>query len=325
MEKKEKSYKVIVGSIVYATEQGLGYLAKSFYDNGIVDYVYVVPHARRENHYEWYPNRVSSVEELCKKVDVLLFFETPFYPSLYNDKSTKHIKKIMMPMYECSHPTHVKDSDGVINPSLLDQKYYPQGVFIPVPVQETWRLREKAQVFVHNAGNGGLDGRNGTKELIEAMQYVKSPIQLIIRSQAGNIECDDPRVTIVNKSLPKEELWKEGDVFIFPEQFNGLSLPIQEALASGMLVMATRRFPTDTYCPLKPLLFNRLTKKSASYISFDRAFPHPMDIARDIDTWYGKDITEYSLKGKAWAEKNSWEVLRPRYIQYIEDVYNGVL
>ena len=54
-----KSYKV--GSIVLATAQGLGYMAKDFFDNGIFHEVYIRPHNSRDNHYEWYPNRCSSI------------------------------------------------------------------------------------------------------------------------------------------------------------------------------------------------------------------------------------------------------------------------
>ena len=41
----------MTGSIVYATEQGLGYLAKDFYDNGIIDLVCIERHSNRTNHY----------------------------------------------------------------------------------------------------------------------------------------------------------------------------------------------------------------------------------------------------------------------------------
>jgi len=179
----------MTGSIVYATEQGLGYLAKDFYDNGVIDLVLVHKHKSRPTHYDWYPNRAASVEELLDKCDTLLFFETPMYTDIIKKAKERGIKTIIMPMYECTLPKLVDDSDVVINPSLLDQKYYPQGQFIPVPVTQKWRQREKARVFVHNAGHGGLGGRNGTDEVLKAMKYVKSPIKLIIRAQSRNIKC----------------------------------------------------------------------------------------------------------------------------------------
>ena len=71
MEKKR------IGAIVLATDQGLGYLAKAFYDNGLITDVYVWPHSSRKPHYEWYPIRVSIVDDLLE-CDSLLFFEEVF-------------------------------------------------------------------------------------------------------------------------------------------------------------------------------------------------------------------------------------------------------
>jgi hypothetical protein len=179
-------------------------------------------------------------------------------------------------------------------------------------------------VFVHNAGHGGLRGRNGTEELIQAIRLVESPAKFIIR-------CQDKKnwppysellgkVELVNRTVPYDELWSEGDVFIFPEKFNGLSLPLQEAYASGMLVMGTNRFPMNTWLHSSPLItpssYHR-TQVSGRCNMFSEAVLDPVTIAAHIDKWYGKPITPYSLQGKEWAEKHSWEVLKPRYMEVL--------
>jgi hypothetical protein len=230
--KNLKSYKV--GSVVLATEQGLGFLAKSFYDNGIIDKVFVHSHSSRENHYEWYPDRVKTIEELLD-CDTLLFFETPFDWNIIPKARERKIKTVLMPMYECTRYPFPYEPDLILAPSMLDYECYKDKdpIFVPVPVENIWRLREEARVFVHNAGNGGLGGRNGTKELLEAMKYVKSPIKLIIRSQVPIDKQVDPRIFYEGR-VPRKELFDKGDVFIFPEKFNGLSLPMQEAFATGI-------------------------------------------------------------------------------------------
>lgn len=109
-------------------------------------------------------------------------------------------------------------------------------------------------MFVHNAGHGGLGGRNGTLEIIEAMRFVRSKIKLIINSQVP-FKCDDPRVEVRVKDYENYwDLWGEGDVFLFPEKFNGLSLPIQETMASGMAIMSTNRYPFNAYLPRELLI-----------------------------------------------------------------------
>lgn len=298
-----KKYKV--GSIVLATEQGLGYLAKDFYDNGVIDVVYIHPHSSRKSHPEWYKNKVNSIEELLDQCESLIFFETPFEWKVIVRAREKGVKTVFMPMYECTRYPLPYQPDLVISPSLLDQQYYPDSQFIKVPVNVKWRLRTEAKVFVHNAGNGGLGGRNGTRELLEAMRYVISPIKLIVRSQIPITEYTDPRI-FYEYNVDRKDLWNEGDVFIFPEKFNGLSLPLQEAYASGMLVMCGDRFPVNTWLPNEPLIpVDHYTKEKIA-VEFDCAQFDPKTIASKIDEWYNLDITQFSLDGRDWAKNNSW-------------------
>lgn len=293
----------MVGSIVLCTEQGLGYLAKDFFDNGIIDLAEIHHHTSRKNHPEWFSGGVTR-EELLDKCTTLIFFETPFDWKIIIEARKRGIKTILVVMYECTRYPLPYQPDEVWSPSLLDKQYYPNSKLVQMPVNVEWKLREKASVFVHNAGNGGLGGRNGTKELIEAFRYVKSPVRLILRSQQP-IKCDDPRIEVRVGTF--EDIWSEGDVFIFPEKFNGLSLPLQEAFASGMLVMTSDRFPNNTYLPKEPLIPVSGYHKERIAVEFDCADLSPQEIAKVIDEWYNKDITNFSLLGKEYNQQNSWK------------------
>lgn len=339
-----------VGSVVYATEQGLGVLAKSFFDAGVLTDVLVVRHGRHRTHDEWYPGapQVADVRnphcrekmaDFCSSMDAMLFFETPFNWDLIPHCRLRSVKTILMPMYECMPENLPFVPDAYLNPSLLDQKYYPQGTHIPVPVSVPWRQRERVEVFVHNAGHGGLKGRNGTRELVEAMRYTKSPAKLILREQKHSNW--PPYSELFGKvdyrpgTFPHEKLFEEGDAFVFPEKFNGLSLPLQEARASGMLVMCLDRFPMNEWLPnntepdsanvLIPLAGTNRNRIGPPYNEFDEAVADPRAIAAKIDEWYGRDVREYSLSGQQWAKDNSWDALRPRYVEFIERVVRGTV
>ena len=311
----------MIGSIVLASHQGLGYLAKDFYDNGVLDKVLVHKHSRRPSHPEWYPNSRPSNDEnlkwLLDGLDAVLFFETPFSWKVIPMAREMGVKTVLMPMYECTPYPLAYEPDMILCPSVLDLDYYEdknsQFVPVPVPGWVTWKERQKARTFVHNAGNGGLGGRNGTKELIEAFNHVQSDARLIIRCQEGQFKTKDPRIELRHGHVEIEELYAEGDVFIFPEKFNGLSLPLQEAYASGMPIMCGDRRPMNTWLP-KELLFSvgRYHKERIA-VEFDMAEYDPKVIAAKIDEWYDKDISNYSRMGKEWAEKTSWEVLGPKY------------
>lgn len=301
----------MIGAVVLATEQGLGYLAKDFYNNGVIDKVFVWQHSTRTNHYEWYPDRVSNIDELLE-CDSILFFETAFDWKLILKAREKGVKTALMVMYECTPNPLPYSPDVILCPSKLDLDYYKEGREVVVPIKVKWKKREKAKVFIHNAGNGGLGGRNGTKELLEAMQYVKSPIKLIVRSQKPIQEYNDPRIEYRIGTF--DNIWEEGDVFVFPEKFNGLSLPLQEAFASGMLVMAGDRYPINTWLPKEPLIpVNHYTKEKIA-VDFDCASYDPKQIAEIIDRWYNKDISEFSLKGKTFNKNNTWKVWKEKYL-----------
>jgi hypothetical protein len=127
-----KSFKV--GAVVLACEQGLGYLAKDFFDNGIIDYVHIVKHSTRENHYEWYPKQaICTEEELLNKSDILLFFETPFNWKLIPRARELGKKTILIPMYECTNYPLPYFPDEIWCPSALDydvyKKLYPDAIF----------------------------------------------------------------------------------------------------------------------------------------------------------------------------------------------------
>jgi len=53
---------------------------------------------------------------------------------------------------------------------------------------------------------------------------------------------------------------------------------------------------------------------------FEECLVAPETIARRIDEWYGQDISEYSESGREWAATMSWEKLKPRYMEVLENL-----
>ena len=200
--------------------------------------------------------------------------------------------------------------------------------FVPVPVPDDvpYRRRGTVRTFVHNSGNGGLLGRNGTAEVLKAMEYVRSDARLIVRSQEPVVDLRTHRSSSridwrVGRTVPFAELWGEGDAFLFPEKFNGLSLPLQEARAAGMLVMATDRFPMNTWLPREPLIrvSGHRTARCAGHLSeFEEAEIDPRDVAAKVDEWFGRDATAYSDEAVAWRETMSWAALGPKHRAALE-------
>lgn len=349
-----------IGSLVYATEQGLGRLAKSFYDAGVITHPIIVRHPSHPLQANWYPVSTPDVpirgtyvgnpaiRDMIREVDALLFFETPFAWDLFRLCKEMRKRTFLMTMYECTPAQLPALPDVFLCPSVLDLQYFRKEIwsngdvgqpflpysgdssrtvyFTPVPVDVPWGFHTTAEVFVHNAGNGSFRDRNGTQAILEAWKYVKSPAKLILRAQRAaklpyiDFINSDKRIDLRIGTFPYNQLWHEGDVFIFPERFNGLSLPLQEARAAGMLVMAGDRFPMNTWLPKEPLIPVADTQKGRigpPYMEFDEAIYNPGDIAAKVDEWWGKDIMDYSMSGRTWGIGMSWATLKPKYLEVL--------
>lgn len=327
-----------IGSIIFATQSGLGILAKDFYDNGIITDVLVVEHGKYDNM-DWYKDSYviknhtvtnddkNIIFDFVKNVDCLFLFETNFFPEILEAAKQYKKKIILMPMYESSIFPIL--ADLYLCPSILDSDYYRymypdhhiDTITVPVNSNIQWKERTIVKKFIHNAGNGSFNDRNGTNCIFESLQYVKSPIELVVRTQKDIENINDSRVNIVNDTLTYNELWSEGDVFLFPERFNALSLPIQEAYASGMLVMAGNRYPINNWIPNLPLIPpESYVIEQNNNIQYQSAIYNPKTVAKFIDNWYGKNIKIYSNLGKQWKEKNSWKTLKQQYIDKIVKV-----
>ena len=334
-----------VGSIGYATDQGIAHLMKSFYDAGVVTDVAIFHHSSRTNHPEWYkPDDVfgtiarkpfdwPEIREWLKQHDAMLFFETPFDWTVIPWCQDNGIRTYIMPMYECTPRQIPYQPHRWLCPSVLDLDYfakYDNAQFIEVPVEPVeWHQRSKALRFLHNGGNLGLRGHKGTLEIIQAMKYVTKPVELTIRSQdtAGLTKIirqepwikSDKRVRFHPGEFKRSSLFDPAhDVFIMAEKYNGLSLPLREARAAGMYVMTSDRYPMNTWLPKEALIpvgsYHRACI-SGAYMEYDEARVSPQQIAAKIDEVYGRDISMYSRAGKIWADRMSWSTLKAEWLE----------
>lgn len=332
-----------VGAIIYDCRSGLGLLARDFYQHRVFSRAIVVPHPSYQRYSDWYPPDalydVRNLDNFLRGLDILLLFENAFNRwDVVLAAKQQGIKIVMMPMYEYTPMPLPVSADLYICPSLLDYRVYCEKygdrkcLFIPVPVNKPWKLRERAHTFTHNAGHGGKDYRNGTPELLEAIHFVTADVKLIVRAQPESIQmrelyksyrskyASSPKVDFQLQDVSDDELYSEGDVFIFPEKFNGLSLPMQEAFASGMLVMGTHRFPMYEWLPRGPLIRPMGYKEKRLAISFQEAILDPRMIADKIEEYANQPIVFESNLGRHWAEKNSWENLKPLYDLAFQEV-----
>lgn len=331
-----------VGSICYATRQGIGWLPKWFRDNGVINKTMIFRHGSRKTEYSWYPEGTveligrpfngPDVAEFLRKIDVLICFETPFDWDFVNLCRKCGVKTVLVPMYECTPKVMPAKFDRILCPSLLDCEYFPGSPFLQIPCPPVkWEQRTAAKKFLHSGGNLGLRNHKGTDLLLEAMKYVESDIDLTIRAQdvAGLNKMlrqapwirNDKRVTIDVKEYAWEDLYTGFDVLVAPERRNGLSLPLMEGRGSGMLVCTSNIFPHNTWLPQWPLIpveSYETVSIGGAYLEHQEATINPREIAKKLDELNGIDITEYSFQGKIWADSTSWYNLRPFWLEALD-------
>lgn len=327
-----------IGFIARADNSGLGTLSWEFANHLKPHKALIVNNGVYQMFPERYagiPSRVTKrnfskadIEWLLDGTDILFIPETPYDPQLYVRTRQAHVKTVLMPMYESFKPEWDRP-DFFMCPSLLDLQEIPEPKqFLPFPVNRKrlpFTQRKTAEVFLHNAGHGGMVGRNGTQVFIDAIPMVKADVKFIINCQMGmKLPYEDSRVTLkVGNYQNYWDVWNEGDVFVFPERFNGLSLPINEALSKGMVVMSTDRFPFNKWLPTEPLIpAHEIVRSAVSATMLDYAIVKPEAIAKKIDEFAHADISKLSEQSNTIAQSISWEVLLPEYIKTFKKLLN---
>lgn len=254
----------------------------------------------------------------------LLTFETFYDWSIVRKARTRGVKTALMTMIEMTPARGYPMMPSLLlAPSKLDYDHFKDVAndiaFLPVPVNTQalqWRKRGVAKHFIHTGSHSGMSGRKGTKILLDAMRLVKSDIKLTVYTW-GDYKSEDPRVEMKQVNFKHYwQLYREGDVLVYPQGANGICLPICEAMASGMGVITTDQFPFNEYMQ-KRLMFKPkgFTNRPVAGGLMPVADPiiYPEAIAEKIDEIAGTDLGEESEYGKRWAEENSWDTLLPDY------------
>jgi glycosyltransferase involved in cell wall biosynthesis len=327
------------GLVGKVDNSGLGTLAQDFYKH-LKPQKTLVIYGGYENHPERFPEGIicemgmptlEQIDTFLKDLDVIICFETPYNWTLISEAKKRGIKSVIIPNYEWTTNNPPVEPDLWLCPSKLDYNILKaEGrncEYLPIPIDRTkipFRLRTKAQTFVFNNGHGGSIGRNSAREMIEAISRVKSDVKFIVRSQVPiDNMLQDGKTRFIFGEVKKDDLFNDGDVMIFPHKFDGLSLPIQEALAAGMPVITTNFFPHNDYLP-KELLFEPddigKAKLCEDCREIDLHFIYPKLIAQKIDEIANTDITKYSMEANKIAEEMSWDKLLIKYQELLEKI-----
>jgi hypothetical protein len=262
------------------------------------------------------------IADFIKDIDLLFFIETPYNDHTVEIARKQGVKTVMRVNYEWLVDYY---PDCYVVPSLYGYDQIPgPKVYLPFPINREvlpYKLRKKATKFIHIAGNmkAALD-RNGTRLLLESLQYIKSDIELVIKSQVP-LNCNDSRVRVdVCDQKNYWDIWEDADVYISPRRYAGQSLPLNEAMSLGLAIIMTDMEPQNQFLPkdlLIPIIGVRpmRIKKTIPFAEID-----PIDIAKRVDQVAGQDIKKYSKISDNIAQAWSWETLKPKYLRLFKHI-----
>lgn len=333
------------GLIARSDNGGLGTLSWEFYKNLPFDKTIVVYSGRKE--YEWkFPDAIWSLnlpnndlEAFCRDLDLIVTFETPYNWNLFELSKQYKFKTILIPNYEWTTPDFIQPS-LLICPTLLDYQEMPEPkIYLPIPINRDilpFKLRKKAEIFLFNAGRGGVNSRNQAAQVLRSIPLVKSQVKFIIhyqsqlRATTPEVQNEfikleqDPRVILWEGDIPYyQNLYMCGDILIHPQKYGSLSLPMLEASSCGMPVIAMDKFPENTFLSRELLVepSNTTTSVIQRYVTNYNITPEAL--ASKIDEIIMTDITQYSIKADKIANKWSWTNLKPLYLDIFDKLVNN--
>lgn len=268
--------------IVRADHTGLGIQSRNWTRLLQPDRVVIInsqPFNGNEQYFEWYddvPERVmvngfiqtGHFQQILSKTDVLLTFEIPYNYNLFIQARLNRVKTILQNNWEFTdylrQPLPLPDI--LMNHSYwnLDEqmKRWPNiATYCPTPlfIEDFAEIYEQntnivgKKRFIHSAGRGTYEDRNGTNDLLAAVKLIPLEIdfELVIHTQTTSVSDPvDTRITIDRSFIADEkEICRGYDAMILPRRYGGACLPMNEALASGVPVIMTDIDPNNKVLP----------------------------------------------------------------------------
>lgn len=267
-------------------------------------------------------------------LDVVLTAECPYHFSLYTIAAQLGIKTVLAVNPEfCDyfrHPQWPQPSLYAAPTTWMFDRLPDPKVLLPVPVATEHfhpQTADKAVSFCHVIGRPAIHDRAGTADLLLALESVLADITVTITCQEpGYVQSlidatdirlpDNIRLVVADGDVANYwELYTGQHVLISPRRFGGLSLPMQEACAAGMPVIAPAVSPNTDWLPADWLI---PATHVGSFIAHTDVQLYTVDhlaLAAKIDEiatdhTYFRDASAQAL---GIAKQLSWENLEPEY------------
>jgi glycosyltransferase involved in cell wall biosynthesis len=290
-------------------------------------------------HLERFPNAyivrgLPSAYEYQHFVDGLdaVYTAETGYGDLWTHANKAGVKTVLHANYEFLDPRDQPSVWAAPSPWHLDR--FPAGAqHLPVPIElDRFPVTEKpltASRFLHIVGRPAIHDRNGTLDLLQALQHVTATITVTVTCQlpgyVGSLIHDHNirtpnNVTLILDSVDRDFYWtayQHQDALILPRRFGGLCLPANEAIGAGIPVIMPDIDPNNTWLPAEWLTESMLAGdfRAKQHIFWYRTDPRVLAAKIDQLALDNDFYVRACAKAHVIRQQLSWETLTPRYVE----------
>lgn len=316
-----------LGIIVFANNSGLGNQTRRLTYMLKPDRILVIDSSKfsknKVQNYSWYDNftgykvdgfpTTHEVKVFLNSLTHVLVAENPLNFSLLTLAKEAGIKTYIQSNYEfCDHLAHPELTlpTKFLMPSHwkveeMKQKFGEAHVqYLPPPIDpaEFAKVREAnlkysgtPTRFLHVVGTLAQEDRNGTKDLLAAIKFIKEPCLITIKSQHDlppEYIIHDSRVRYqIGNTENESDLYKDQDVLVLPRRYGGLCLVCNEALMAGLPVIMPNISPNNKLLPSGWLVSARRIKTLKTRTIIDVYGVNPGELAAKMDEFCRINLT----------------------------------
>lgn len=179
---------------------------------------------------------------------------------------------------------------------------------------------------LHVAGHRAAMDRNGTQVVLRAVRLLRAAVALTITGQDGRLPAVRTSrgggVTVTSRprgTVGYWELYDGQDLLVLPRRYGGLCLPVQEALAAGLVPVLPDVSPNgDWPAVLVPASTSGQFTTAAGDLPLAQV--EPRDLAATIDQLATDRclLGTYRRLAGEWARASSWDALTGLWLDELD-------
>lgn len=336
-----------VGLIARADNVGLGIQTWEAYRNLAPDKTIIIDLTKESGtpqHFHRYPGvphvtmgqwqqSTQWMDEFLEGLDVVFTCETAYRDDFYSYARYKGVKTVLQANFEFmpwfTNPALPKpDAFWMSSLYRYDDVPWEPKRYMPTPIARDhckFLLRTVCGSFLHIIGRKTDMDRNGTVSVIDAQGHRRTEAK-VFYSQARSVRHEliaTPGLNVFESEL--DDYWKlysTTSALVSPRRYAGQSLPMQEALSSGLPVISLDIDPQAWWLPPEWLIpatpVGTLGTQSGPLTAYGC---DPRDLAVKMDEFASApDFHEYSLHANEIAKTLDWDVWQQPYLDALREV-----